>query len=86
MKRRVVEAAHRNGIDIRRSVGWLTTAIGCFSLPFIAFGGMIAYADYAVAGSEEAGWLGLVPPVALALWFFLLFRVLRALLRCSGGR
>jgi hypothetical protein len=64
-------------IDVRRSITWGVTAIGCLALPGLAFAGLIAWADMSLRDSQGAKVYGIVAVVAVVLGLYLLIRVIR---------
>jgi hypothetical protein len=66
-------------IDVRRSITWGVTAIGCLTLPALTFGGLIGWADMSLPNGDSQGatLAGIVTVVALVLGLYLLIRVIR---------
>jgi hypothetical protein len=64
-------------IDVRRSITWGVTAIGCITFHGLAFAGLIGYADTSLRDSHGATLDGIVTVVALVLGLYLLIRVIQ---------
>jgi hypothetical protein len=76
---KVIETPMRTTIDVRRSITWGVTAIGCVTLPALAFAGLIGWADMSLPNGDSQGatLAGIVTVVALVLGLYLLTRVIR---------
>lgn len=75
---RTIESRSPVTIDVRRTLVWAISGLGCVTLPVVAITGVIAYADYSVAKSEQTNVVGIITVLAWVLGIALLIRIIRA--------